>query len=152
MEEIKFENDKLNNTKTEYKKGRIVTIGLVILLVTFAFIAVTLSGCSSLVDDSSDAKVKSKLDISNTKMSVEYSEYLGYSAEITGIAKNVTKRDFSYASIEFSIYDINGNNLGTALANINNLAAGDTWNFEANLFSFSNTKPSTYKLVEITTW
>ena len=93
-----------------------------------------------------------KLEVSQTTLSVEYNEYLGYSATVKGMAKNVSNRDFSYVSIEFSIYDSSGNNLGTALANINNLSKGDSWQFEAHLFSFPSSMPVSYRLVEITTW
>ncbi len=90
-----------------------------------------------------------KLLISNTNMTVEHYTYFGYSVNVTGIAKNTTKKDFSYASVEFSVYDANGNNLGTAIANINNLLAGDTWSFDATLIGFANNRPASYKLVNV---
>ncbi len=95
---------------------------------------------------------KGKLEVSNASLSVEYNEYLGYSAKVTGIVRNNTGKDYSYVQIEYAIYDANGNNLGTALDNINNLAAGDTWNFEANLFSFPSARPVTFKFIEIDGW
>lgn len=82
-------------------------------------------------------------------MSITYNEYLGYSATIKGVAVNTSGHDLSYASVEFSVYDASGNNLGTALANINNLGQGDSWRFEAALFDFPSTRPDSYKLVEI---
>lgn len=85
-------------------------------------------------------------------MTYSYSEYLGYSVKITGTAKNTSNKNYSYASVEFSVYGESGSNLGTALDNINNLAKGDVWKFEATLFSFPKEKPASYKLVEITTW
>ncbi len=98
------------------------------------------------------SETKPKLEVSGTSLSVEYSEYLGYSATITGVAKNTSNKNYSYVSVEFSVYDTNGNNLGTAIANINNLSSGDTWQFEANLFSFPSSRPTSYKLVDITAW
>ena len=82
----------------------------------------------------------------------DYSEYLGYTVTIEGTAKNTSSRNYSYVQIEFVVYDVNGNNLGTALANINNLGSGDTWSFEAMLLSFPSTRPGSYKLVEITAY
>lgn len=90
------------------------------------------------------------LTISDTQMSVTYNEYLGYySVTITGVAKNTSGHDLSYASVEYSVYDEVGNNLGTALANINNLRKGDTWRFEAMLFDFPKVRPKSCKLAEI---
>ena len=37
----------------------------------------------------------------------------------------------SYLQIEYNLYDADGAQIGTALANINNLKAGGTWKFEA---------------------
>ena len=85
-------------------------------------------------------------------MKVTYTEYLGYTAEITGVAKNTSGKSYSYASVEFSVYDATENNLGTAIANINNLASGDTWRFSATLLAFPDTKPATYKLADVILW
>ncbi len=146
MEEIKLKVDNSNNEKkSNTKKIWIGVVGFAILLAIIIGIVVGLGGESSPTG-------KSKLDISNVSMSVEYNEYLGYSAVIKGTAKNTSGRNYSYASVEFSVYDASGNNLGTALANINNLGSGDTWRFEANLFSFPSSRPTTYKLVEIAAW
>ncbi len=86
--------------------------------------------------------------IGELNMSYEYSSYLGYSAEIKGIVKNNSNKTYSYVAIEFAVYDVNGNNIGTALDNINNLYPGDTWAFTANLF-ISETQPKSCKLVEL---
>ena len=100
----------------------------------------------------SGGESKKKYEIINTNMTYEYSEYLGYSANITGTFKNLSNKDFSYVQVEFSVYDAAGNNLGTAIDNINNLSAGDTWKFDASLFSFPDTQPATYKLVDVSYW
>ena len=139
MEEVNLsvKNNSSNKRNTWMWVG--ITI-IIVLVIIFLVVIIAESGESV------------ELDVSETKMEIEYSDYLGYTATITGIAKNVTNRDFSYASIEFSVYDSEGNNMGTAFANINNLAAGDTWRFEASFFDFSETKPVSYKLIEIITW
>lgn len=142
MEKIEINQ---NNTNEESKKGSKVPL---IITIIFIFVAIVVV-CGVFVFSE---ETKEELSISNAQLSVEYNEYLGYSAKITGVAKNVTNRDFSYASIEYAIYDANGNNLGTALDNINNLLSGDTWRFEANLFSFPSSKPVSFKLIEITAW
>lgn len=100
----------------------------------------------------SQSQPKNQIEISECSISSSYSSYLGYSASVVGKAKNISGKNLSYVQLEFSLYDAAGNNLGTALANINNLSSGDTWNFEATLFSFPSTQPVSYKLVSITTW
>lgn len=59
----------------------------------------------------------------------------GFTPKATGILKNNTDSDKSYIQIEFAVKDADGNKLGTAIANISDLKAGDTWKFEAMSFS-----------------
>ena len=141
MEEIKLNTDPTQKKKSAKKIWLIVIVSIIACLACYFIVDALLS-----VDD------KPKLDISGCTLSVEYNEYLGYSATIKGVAKNNSKKNYSYASVEFSVYDSAGNNLGTALANINNLASGDSWSFEASLFSFPSTRPTSFKLVEINVW
>ena len=131
--------ENIGNKKSNKVIGIICAIIGVVLIV---------SGLIGLIGDTKQVQ----LDVSGATLSVEYNEYLGYSAKITGVVKNNTRKDYSYVQIEYVIYDENGNNLGTAMDNINNLAAGDTWSFEANLFSFSATRPVTFKYVQIDGW
>jgi hypothetical protein len=49
---------------------------------------------------------------------------------ITGTVKN-EGGNLSYAQITFSLLDSSGAQVGSALANINNLRAGGRWKFEA---------------------
>ena len=81
----------------------------------------------------------------------DYSQYLGYSAYVDGVLRNDSGSDWDYVQIEFSIYDQNGRNLGTALDNANNISAGDTWQFEAFLFDAKN-MPYSFKLKEVSAW
>ncbi len=83
-------------------------------------------------------------------VNVEYNEYLGYSVEIKGALKNTGKREYSYVSISFTLYDESGANIGQALANMNNLAAGETWRYKAVSLGFFDEKPVKWKYAEIT--
>lgn len=75
--------------------------------------------------------------------------YDGYFAHyISGIVKNNTTKKYSYVQITFNLYDKDGNKVGTALANENDLGAGETWKFEAIGFDDF----ATYKLNEIIGW
>lgn len=139
MEENHIEVD--SNNKNTNRNRNMILIGffVVIAIVAVIVLAISLSAKESAP----------KLTVSNTNMSVTYNEYLGYSATIKGVAVNTSGHNLSYASVEFSVYDASGNNLGTALANINNLGESDTWRFEAVLLDFPSTRPSSYKSVEI---
>lgn len=141
MEEINLGSDVAPQKKNNKNIWTIVTVSIISFIVILVAIVALIP-----------SEKTSKLEVAGTSLSVEYNEYLGYSATITGVAKNTTNKNYSYASVEFSVYDANGNNLGTAIANINNLSSGDTWRFEANLFSFPSSRPTSYKLVEITAW
>lgn len=126
--------------KSYFKLKKANALFLICVITAIIFFTICESACM---------KESYELSISDTQLTVSYNEYLGYSASITGVATNTSGRNLSYASIEFSVYDSNGNNLGTALANINNLGKGDTWRFEATLLDFPKTRPASYKLVEI---
>ncbi|MBR2869846.1 MAG: FxLYD domain-containing protein [Clostridia bacterium] len=83
---------------------------------------------------------------------IDYNSYLGYSAEIRGVIKNTSSNDYDYVEIEYTVYDQKGNNIGTALANVNNLGAGETWSFTATLLDFPSSAPESFKLKDITAW
>lgn len=142
MEEINLGNDVAPQKKNNKPIWIIIAALSIVSFFVIIFVVVALI----------PSETEPKLEVTGTSLSVEYNEYLGYSATITGVAKNTTNRKYSYASVEFSVYDANGNNLGTAFANINNLASGDTWQFEASLLGFPSSCPASYKLVDITVW
>lgn len=48
-----------------------------------------------------------------------------------GALTNNTDKEKSYIQIEYVLYDADGNQVGTALANTNHLKAGGSWKFEA---------------------
>ena len=55
----------------------------------------------------------------------------GYALCIEGTVTNNSGRDLSYVQILIPTYDADGNKVGSAMANINNLKDGETWKFEA---------------------
>lgn len=70
-----------------------------------------------------------------------------FGGEITGIVVNRRRRKVDYAQISFNLYDDNGNQVGTALANITNLKPGGRWKFTARGFG---KEFATYKFAELT--
>lgn len=50
---------------------------------------------------------------------------------VKGTAKSNSDRSFSYAQVEINLYDKKGVQVGSTMANINNLTPHGTWKFEA---------------------
>lgn len=69
-----------------------------------------------------------------------------YSSSIQGVLKNLKNKNLHYISIEFAIFDINGNLLETSLDHSFYMEANGTWKFEATVF---NKDAAFYKLLEI---
>ena len=72
-----------------------------------------------------------------------------FSSYLVGVVKNNTNKDYDYIQITFTLYDVDGNVVGTALANAKNLKAGGTWKFEAMFFEDT---ASYWELDEIKGW
>ena len=71
---------------------------------------------------------------------------------IEGSVKNNKDKDYSYVQIEFVCYDADGNNLGTAIDNTNNLLGNQTWKFKA-MAMFSDAENVDHcDYHEITSW
>lgn len=74
-------------------------------------------------------------DVKKEKFSYEitnsYSDDYGFAYYIEGIVKNNKDKNYSYVQISFNCYDVDGNNLGTAMDNTNNLLGNETWKFKA---------------------
>jgi hypothetical protein len=63
----------------------------------------------------------------------------------------INRRDtrLTYAEIRFTLYDAAGNQVGTAMANINDLASGAKWSFEAVAISPGGDK---YSIASLSGW
>jgi len=106
-----------------------------------------------IVPTTSESGESNKVMLSESNITCNYNEIMeGWEVDITGIIQNNTNFDYSYVSVEFSLYDAVGNNLGTAFDNMNNLAAGESWSFKAESFSWLDNEVKSYKLVEIIYW
>ncbi|PRP68697.1 hypothetical protein BUE93_20745 [Chromobacterium amazonense] len=59
---------------------------------------------------------------------------------VKGTLKNNTSQSFSYVQVEINLYDGEGTQVGSTLANVNNLAPGAKWKYEAPIMEESATK------------
>ncbi len=81
----------------------------------------------------------------------QYADEYGFSYYIEGTVKNNKDKEYSYVQIEFVCYDSDGNNLGTAIDNTNNLLGNETWKFKA-MGLFTNQKVDHCDYKEVTGW
>jgi len=54
--------------------------------------------------------------------------------EIVGLIRNNTSREYTYVQVNFTVYDQEGNQVGSAFANLNGLEPRGTWKFKAVCF------------------
>lgn len=80
------------------------------------------------------------------------SDKYGISYTIEGTIKNNTDKQYSYVQVTLNLYDSDGAQIGSALANINNLEANGLWKFKALGSLGDGKKVASYKLMEITGW
>ena len=88
------------------------------------------TGCDLIdeVDKSIEESTKPKVTCTTEK---QYRDKYGYSYYIEGKCVNNGTKDYDYLQVEYICYDKEGNNLGSALDNTNNLLAGQSWKFKA---------------------
>ena len=77
------------------------------------------------------------------------SEKDAFGVYIKGTLKNNSGRDCSYLQITFNLYDGEGNQIGTAFDNINNLEKDGTWKFKAMGID-ADGEVASFKLAEVT--
>lgn len=108
-----------------------------ILIGCFLFI-IGIGGCFSVLfsEDENSENNNTKYSYEVTK---EYNDSANIAHYIEGTVTNNTNREKGYLQIEFVCYDKDNINLGTAMANTNNLKAGETWKFKA-MSMFSDVK------------
>ena len=70
-----------------------------------------------------------------------------FSSYVTGVLKNNTDKEKSYVQITIPAYDANGNKVGDALANVNDLKPNSTWKFKA--MYIGSEKNVTFKTEEL---
>ena len=79
-----------------------------------------------------EAKEKAETKVPKYKVVLEDGTYdsSGFAYYVYGTLTN-NKKDVDYIQILIPVYDKNGNKLGDAMANCNNLKKGETWRFKA---------------------
>lgn len=126
-------------------------VSLVINVLAIVFVLATQSAYSSALDDaivdtsdgtaasqnvtnanaSNDQTADGQADASKYTIADEALSGDSYSATISGTFTNTSGKELSYVGVSYNLYDANGNQIGNAYANTNNLADGGSWKFDA---------------------
>ena len=69
---------------------------------------------------------------------------------IEGSLKNVSGKTLSYVQITFALYDEDGAQIGSAIANINNLTKDSVWKYSA--VALTTNEWSSFEMTEIDSW
>lgn len=148
------------------KSGRGLAIASVVVNVAaVAIVLATQSAYSAAIDEAASGTVQTSDGASAAapaaegttsaepadKYSIDGEELSGdaYSCKISGVYTNKAGKDLSYVQVSYNLFDADGNQIGTALANTNNLADGGTWKFEA-FGSVAVDEVATYKIGDVT--
>ena len=115
-------------------KGLLVFIGGLVVLVCCVAVVGTSDGDTSSSDSGTQEQqeqqeVKRNTDVDKYQVQILDSRSDGFATYITGTL--VADRDYTYVQILIPCYDADGNKLGDAIANVNNLNKGESWKFEA---------------------
>ncbi len=125
---------------------------IVSLIMCFLCIGAVSAFSSCELTDYDDTSSSQYQILEGVDMQVDYDSYLGYSVEISGQLKNVSRKEFSYVSVTYAVYGASGEQLETAMDNTNYLQAGATWRFKATMFGWVDEKPTSCKIVDVTVW
>lgn len=148
------------------KSGRGLAIASVVVNVAaVAIVLATQSAYSAAIDEAASSTVQTSDRASAAapaageatsaesadKYSIDGEELTGdaYSCKISGVYTNKADKDLSYVQVSYNLFDADGNQIGTALANTNNLADGGTWKFEA-FGSAAVDQVASYKIGDVT--
>lgn len=105
------------------------------LLLLICLILTITCTCGCSFDEIEQDIKKDKKEEMNKKVPCivenQYADEYGFSYYIEGTCTNNSSKDYDYLQVEFICYDAVGNNVGTALDNMNNLLIGQTWKFKA---------------------
>lgn len=97
-------------------------------------------------DTEQAVKTESKPKLELLSSTNEYADYVNY---IVGTVRNNTSRQYSYVQVEINLYDKSGTQIGSTLANANNLEPNATWKFKAVVIEDN---VASYKIKDITGW
>lgn len=133
----------------EKKKPNGCLITILVIVGVFIFFGVI----GSLVNNNDGASTSSGALVGESKNKdlelLEHTSEIGEFGNlfITGTVKNNTKKQYTYVQVEINLYDDDDAQVGSTMANTNNLEPGGKWKFKAVVIE-ENVK--SYKIKDIT--
>jgi hypothetical protein len=94
------------------------------------------------IRESTPSQTRPNLEVLDSKSQVE--EHTRY---VVGTVRNNTYHTYGYVQVEINLYDSAGNQVGSTLANTNNLEPGAIWKFKAIIIEDRATK---FRVVNVT--
>lgn len=129
------------------KKRHIVALLCLVVFVVFAMGSSnsknTASNASSQSSSSQVAQEK-KSDLEVLEHSTSSEQYSNY---VVGTVRNNSNKKYGYVQISINLYDDSGAQVGSTMANLNNLEPGGTWKFKALIM---DKRASKYKIDKVT--
>lgn len=123
-----------NDNRKFYAKNKVLTILMALFIIGRVCSAVDNKDSDVEVNNVKEEAVEEKTEtkVSKYKVTLEDGTYdsSGFAYYVYGTLTN-NKKDVDYIQILIPVYDKNGNKLGDAMANCNNLKKGETWRFKA---------------------
>ena len=126
-------------------------------IITFVLIVVVIAGIGGALggNNTNPTNSRTSTSITSEKFTLKEghtgsSDKYGISYTIECSIQNNTNKQYSYVQVTFNLYDADGAQIGTALANINNLEANGLWKFKAIGSLGDGKSVASYKLMEIT--
>ena len=104
-------------------------LSAIAILVVLGGVGGAMSEGKVVKEESEIVEKEVKVDKYQVEITSGYND--GYALYIEGTVTNNSGRDLTYVQILIPTYDADGNKVGSAMANINNLKDGETWKFEA---------------------
>ncbi|WP_321974065.1 FxLYD domain-containing protein [Paratractidigestivibacter sp.] len=153
------------------KSGKAMAIAsLLVCVIACAIVLATQSAYSKAIDEATKGAVSSSSGSSVTgtdaaatgtepasgdaaKYSIEGEEFVtdAYNCKIVGIYTNKSGAKQNYVQVSYTLFDADGNQIGTAFANTSNLDDGGTWKFEASTLKSAD-EIATWKFSEVSAW
>jgi hypothetical protein len=66
---------------------------------------------------------------------------------VTGTVRNSGTKTYGYVQVSINLYDSSGRQVGSTMANVNNLEPGKSWDFEAII---TEDKAAEFKVMDVT--
>lgn len=130
------------------KKRRGCLTSIIIFLVFICVLSAVIANSEPTTNVADSGETEQTQTIPDLEL-IDYSdESDGLLRYVVGHIKNNTNRTYSYVQISINLYN-DGTQVGSTLANVNNLEAGSTWEFKALITEDSATE---YKIADISGW